>query len=188
MKSWLKVLVLVVVITLPLGGCFKSPEEKAAEQAAEELSKVFGDLAKLSEDGEMNPEDSLKGFMELGMEMEQSEFEGQESLDVPSNFPSELLYKSNAKVTSVSDTSSDDYIYVSLTVKTTDSADEVKNFYKALLKDGGNWKVTGESSSAGYYSLDAQTLDDVEDYRSLDVDVYSNEYSKLVEINLYYSN
>jgi len=188
MKNWLKVLVLVIVITLPLGGCFKSPEEKAAEQAASELSKVFGDLAKVAEDGELNPEESLQGFMELGMEMEKSEFEKQESLDVPSKFPSELLYKSNAKVTSVSDSSSDDYVYVSLTIKTTDSADQVKSFYKSLLKDSGKWKVTGESTSAGYYSLDAQTLDGVEDYRSVDLDIYNNEYSKLVEISLYYSN
>jgi hypothetical protein len=188
MKNWLKILALVVVITLPLGGCFKSPEEKAAEQAAKELSKVFGDLAKMGEDGELNPEDSLKGFMELGMEMEKSEFEKQENLDVPSKFPSELLYKSNSKVTSVSDSSSGDYVYVSLTIKTSDSVDQVKSFYKSLLKDGGNWKVTSESTSAGYYSLDAQTPDDVEDYHSVDLDIYSNEYSKLVEITLYYSN
>lgn len=188
MKNWLKVLALVIVITLPLGGCFKSPEQQAAEQAADELSKVFGDLAKISENGEVNPEESLQGFMELGMEMEKSEFEKQESLDVPANFPAELLYNSSAKVTSVSDSSSGDYIYVDLTVKTTDTADQVKDFYKGLLKNNSTWKVSSESTSNGYYSLNVQTPDDVEDYRAFDVTIYSNEYSQLTEISLYYRN
>jgi hypothetical protein len=188
MRNWLKVFVLVLVITLPLGGCFKSPEQKAAERAADELSKVFGDLAKMGENGEISPEDSLKGFMELGMEMEKSEFAKQDSLDVPKGFPAEVLYKSNSKVTSVSDSSSGDYMYIELTVKTTDSADQVKEFYKGLLKNNSSWKVTGESTSSGYYSLDVQTPDDVEAYRALDVDIYSNEYSNLVEVSLYYRN
>lgn len=188
MKNWLKILALVVMITLPLGGCFKSSEEKAAEQAAKELGKVFGDLEKISENGELNPEDSLKGFLELGMEMEKSEFDKQDSLDVPNRFPKDFIYNSNAKVTSVNDSSSDDYVYIDLTIKTTDSVDKVKDFYKNLLKNNSDWKITSESTSNGYYNLDASTSDGVEDYRSLDVTVYNNEYSKLVEINLYYSN
>jgi hypothetical protein len=183
MKNIFKMFLLIVIITLPLSGCFKSPEEKAAEEVADAMEdwgkamgESFGDMGDM---GDMDSEDMAEGMgnlMEFGAKMELAEFEEQSSLDLPKGFPSELVY-SDSKITSVSGSSD-------ITLKTTDESEQVMDFYKSLLKDGGDWTVTDESMESGYYSLNADNDD-----ANVDITIYSYDFTSLTEVDInYYSN
>lgn len=190
MKDLFKMLLVLVIVTLPLAGCFKSPEERAAEEAAEQISEMFGQLGEvdgLEDLANMDEEDLANSFgamMEFGAEMEIKDFESQESLSLPATFPVNFVYK-NAKVTGVNNSSSGDDLYLDIDFRTTDSSDDVKAFYKALLNDG-TWTVNGESIETGYYTISGDKETD-NSSESIDVTVYYNDFSKLIDINVYYS-
>jgi len=181
MKNVFKMFLLIVIITLPLSGCFKSPEEKAADDisdAMEDWGKAMGDS--FGDVDNMDPEDmaeNMGNLMEFGAKMELAEFEKQASLDLPKTLPINLVY-SNAKVTSVSDreTSAD------ITIKTTDDSDKVIDFYKSLLKDG-DWTVSGETMESGYYSLTAN-----KGTENVDVTIYFYDFTSLTEVDIEYYN
>lgn len=180
MKNVFKMFLLIVIVTLPLSGCFKSPEEKAAEEVADAMQ----DWGKAMEDSfgdmeNMDPEDladNMGNLMEFGAKMELAEFDKQGSLDLPKGLPTELVY-SDSKVTSVSESGGS----IDITIKTTDDSDKVIAFYKSLLKDGSDWTVSDETMESGYYSLMADKGDS-----NVDVTIYHYDFTSLTEIDIYY--
>ena len=188
MKNFLKLFLMVVIITLPLSGCFKSSEERAAEKAAEELSEIFGDLGTIKDLenlGDADVADSMAAMMKFGAEMEMKEFDSQGSLDLPAKFPKGFEY-SGSKVTSVSDSSSDGSLYFDVTFATKDDAEDIKDFYKALLKNSSDWTVENESIETGYYNITASQETDSSS-ENVDVTIYYNDFSSLIDIDVYYS-
>ena len=183
MKNVFKMFLLIVIVALPLSGCFKSPEEKAAEDMADAMQdwgkameESFGGMEGMENIDAEGMAEGMGNLMEFGAKMELAEFEKQGSLDLPKGLPTELVY-SSSKVTSVSDSGSS----VDVTLKTTDNSDKIIAFYKSLLKDGSDWTVTDETMESGYYSLMADKGN-----ANVDVTIYYYDFTSLTEIDIYY--
>jgi hypothetical protein len=188
MKNFFKLFLMVIIITLPLAGCFKSPEERAAEEAAEQLSDIFGDLGTIKDLenlGDADVADSMAAMMKFGAEMELKEFDSQGSLDLPKDFPKGFMYD-DSKVTAVSDSSSGDSVYFDVTLATKDDVDDIKSFYQKILKDSSDWTVEGESIEMGYYNITASNESNSAS-ENIDVTIYYNDFSSLIDIDIYYS-
>lgn len=185
MKKSLSVLIVFLILGTLFAGCGKSPEEVATEQAM----KTFADLAEtqqeIAEDYDPNDpeaaEKMMESYAELGAQLELDEFENAEAVDLPSGFPSSLVY-GEGKVTEASDSGDESYINQSITIQTTDEVKVIKDFYKNLFANS-EWKITSQSSSsdgASYSVTDSAGLE-------AGVDIVANSYSKIVNIYIWYS-
>lgn len=129
-----------------------------------------------------NPYGYPQELIDAVTQQELSEFAQTEAIDPPAGFPLGFLYPSG-KVVGMSDDGDEYYIYKSVTLKTMDVATNVKSFYKNILVDP--WDITSQSSDGSntyYYATNSETGMEIE------VSIYADElYSKLVEIDVYYS-
>ncbi len=187
MKKTLTGSVLVVAVMAFFVGCGTKSTEEAAK---EEVIKNLTDLAEVQQDigANYDPNDPeatakiMQDYAELGAQMELDEFEKIESLDLPSGFPSSLVY-GKGKVTSVSDDGDETYVNQSITIQTTEDVKTVKDFYKNLLSQSA-WKITSQSSESGGASYSVtETATNLE----AGIDITSDAYSKLVSVYIWYS-
>lgn len=123
----------------------------------------------------------MEAYAELEGQMALQEFEKTESVDAPSDFPTDLIY-GKGKITSSSDSGDEGYINKSIDIETTEDLKTVKDFYKNLFSQP-TWKLTSQSNegdSASYYATDSAGIE-------ANVYVYIDTYSKIVTISVSYS-
>ncbi len=179
---------MVVLISVVLfAGCGKteSPDETASKEAVKNLTDLAAAQQKLGESYDPNDPAAAAKVMEtyakFGAQLELAEFEKAEAVDAPSGFPSNLIY-GKGKLTESSDDGDESYINKSITIRTTEDLKAAKEFYKNLLSKTP-WKITSQSSEgdgASYRAKDAANLE-------ASVDISSDPYSKIVDIDIWYS-
>ncbi|MFA5843167.1 MAG: hypothetical protein WC882_05900 [Candidatus Gracilibacteria bacterium] len=128
-----------------------------------------------------NPYGFPQEMIDAEMQYELDEFEQTDAIDPPAGFPLGFLY-ANGKVVGMSNDGDEYYINKSVTIKTTDDSKTVKAFYKNILV--APWEITSQSSDGSntyYYATHSETG------MEIDVSIYADSYSKLVEIDVYYS-
>ncbi len=182
-------LIIASCFLLVLSSCGKkesttiSADTAEAIQVANELGKAVADIKPI--DANSKPEDvvqSVEKLAEIGAAFEVKEYEKTSPVDAPSNFPTELIY-SKWKIINSSDNSSDEKnINQDIEIKTLDTLNDVKTFYKTALSASG-WKIKNQSNSSNGWSYSASK----EDGSYVDVDISGNEYSKIAEIQVNYS-
>lgn len=154
MKKTLVLLLALSVALLAFSGC-KSKQQKALEELGiyQEGGMDYGDFDYGDFDyGDFDASDFGGYDPAAGAETYYKELD---SLNVPSGFPSELVY-SPGKVISVQDAGSGaDFIDVFVDVVTKDSYSEVKDHYKDMLASEG-WNVTSEDVSVDTYYANAE--------------------------------
>lgn len=174
-------------------GCApKSPAAGVADTAKQAVQDVqnAAALANLSQKaGEVANTNSPEAvaaavgqYAEFAANLELQQFQKVQPVDAPDAFPKELVYPSASKIVSASDDSSDTYLSKDVTIKTTDSLSAVRDSYKATL-GAAPWKITSQSNDANNAEIDAKNADGKE----VTVRMSSNDYSKLVEIDVSYS-
>lgn len=168
-------------LAILLSGCGQKTAQPSildqvkGQQAAQNLGQAL-------QTGNTNDvQNSLQNIAELGAQYELKEFESTESVDAPKGFPKDLIY-SSGKITEASDSSSDSYTDLNVTVKTTDELSKVKDFYKNALASSG-WKITSQSNTSTGASFDATASN------GFTVNIYINResYSKLTEAQISYT-
>lgn len=127
-----KIIVFSLVLALPLlfSGCFLTDmfAEKASEAVLESVSDMDVDL----EEGEINITGEDGESISVG-----------ESLDLPSDFPSDVPIYDDANITSASSNSSLESHYLSLT--STDDYSDITSYYESELEDNG-WTIDNTST------------------------------------------
>lgn len=177
----------VLVVAALFVGCGK--KESPAEIANKEAVKTLTDFAVAQQKIGQNidPNDpaavakTMENYAELGAKLDLQDFENAEAVDAPAGFPSSLFY-SKGKITSSSDSSDESYLNKSITIKTTDDFNTVKDFYKNLFSKAP-WKITYQSTvgiAASYTAKNASGFEVV-------LDMSLNTYSKVLEIQITYS-
>ncbi|MBU1992634.1 MAG: hypothetical protein ABH856_01545 [Patescibacteria group bacterium] len=190
MKKTIAICAVVLVFSLIFAGCCQRQKDMQAleelAQTGEKLQEVYEtgsqeEIAKAEAEAAGDYMDVyMEGLMEKGAQYELKEYEQTEGIDAPEGFPGELIYK-NGKITEASDSSDAYYINKSITIKTTDELKTVKDHYKNLLS-GSLWTIDSQSTEAygaSYSAVNQNTGLEV------DVDIYSDMYSKLVSVSVY---
>lgn len=186
MKKNFIILMMLAIVATFFAGCSK--EEKLEQEAIKDLNDLTTAQQKLVEGTEtLDPNDPaytakmMENYAQYGAQIDLQEFEKAESVDAPSDFPSELIYKSG-KITESSENSSDSYIDKNITIRTTDGVKAVKDFYKNLFTQPG-WQITSQSSAsdgASYSATDSAAI-------GVSVDITYSPYSKIVDVYVRYS-
>jgi hypothetical protein len=165
----------------------KDGDEDTNDVSALDQIKGYKEMAKLSEamssGNEKDAVTAMQNLAEIQKKYDLQEFEEAESLEIPTSFPSNLIYK-DSKATSVSDNSVEPNVNLNITLKTVDVFNDVKNFYKEEVKK--DWKITSQSSEGNSYSVDGEK----EGGYSISVNVNSDDFSALtsIDISYYYEN
>jgi outer membrane murein-binding lipoprotein Lpp len=189
-EKTLKICVLLLGIIL-ISGCGKT--EQKNEEANMSVKDLINNVDQFKEIGEQmkkvkesgNPEDmatAMDQIMQMGAEMETRQFEKMESVDLPANFPKELVYNSG-KIIEASDSSDETFIDYEIKIKTIDGAKDVVNLYKDLLSKAP-WKITQQTAQSAGGSFTAKNTDS---NMSTNIDIETPPYSKITEISVRYS-
>lgn len=185
MKKTVLLLILVLLVTLTLGGCGKKTNEPTVLETAKDYKQAMDVGQQLQQAQESGDQDdmaeAMQGLMDFGSDIEIREFEKIDSLGLPQGFPANLNY-SNGKVVGATNNSDETYIDQSIEIKTTDEFKNVKDHYRDVLSKEP-WQIKSESvqSNSASYSAN-QGSDDFE----VEVYIQDNQYSKIVEIDVDY--
>jgi hypothetical protein len=177
MKKTLTLAIIALTAVVALSGCGKKTEPTPADAV-----KNLQDLSNALQSGDAGDQQkALDSLAEIGANYELTEFEKAKAVEAPADFPKNLIY-SNGKVTDSSENSYNADYNFNLTIKTTDAADKVKDFYKAALADDG-WKITSQSNRTDGSDYEAEKN---EGNQTASVSINNYDYSKLIEINVYF--
>ena len=123
----------------------------------------------------------METYAEYGAKTDLREFENAESLDAPSDFPTELIYE-KGKITEYSDVGDEGSINKSIIIETTEDIKVAKDFYKNLFSQP-TWKLNAQSNESDGVSYDATDSADI----GASVYISSDPYSKIVTISIWYT-
>src|SRR3989339_1155909 len=201
-KKIFTILMLLLLTTALFIGCGKNKDASSDNKEKESVSenkentndvsvldqmkgyKEMSDLGKaMSSGNEKDAAIAMQNLAEIQKKYDLKTFEEAESLEIPTNFPSNLIYK-NSKATSVSDNSIEPNIDLSVTLETTDAFNDIKNFYKEEIKK--DWKITSQNSESDSYSVNGEK----EGGYSISVSINADDFSALrsIYISYYYEN
>jgi hypothetical protein len=170
---------LMLVVTLI--GCGKKDDSpKLGALDSIKGMKEAADLGKALQGGdEKDATKAIENLAKLGADLEVKELENTEKIDVPSDFPSSLVY-SGGKVVGASDNSYENTKDLDITIKTTDEISNVRDFYKKVLAENG-WKITGQETSATNTTYNGKNEGEKS---TVNVNISTNSYSKIIEIDV----
>lgn len=175
-------LISVLVLAFVLTGCGAKNETSTGPGVFDSMKglKEAADLGKAMEAGsEKDATKALENLANLGADMEKKEFDKTEAVDAPSGFPNEFVYSGGKIIESNDDSNGANTKNLRIKIRTADELSKVKDFYKKVMAENG-WKINSQSNESTGASLDAKK----DENTTLSVDISSNQYSKLVDVNV----